>query len=107
MEVLQRRAVAVGRSADLVQRDEAAVAVEESVLDGLGHDRPAGLLKAGDEGQHVAPVERLFDLEQQQAEDEVDRCRLAYRGAGARGGLLPDRQEERGRPHRGTVTTGT
>src|SRR3546814_16596177 len=86
MEVLQRRAVAVGRPADLVQRDEAAVAVEEGVLDGLGHDRPAGLLKTGDEGQHVARVERLFDLEQQPAEDAVDRCRLAYRSEERRGG---------------------
>ena len=37
-------------AADIVQGQQAAVAIERGVLDALGHDRRGGLLKAGDEG---------------------------------------------------------
>ena len=37
----------VGAAADLVQRDQAVVPVEDRVLDALGHDRPAELLETG------------------------------------------------------------
>ena len=60
-------------AADLVQRDQPVVAVEDRVLDGLGHHRAGGLLEAAGEVERAGDVGAVVEVELQQPADELDR----------------------------------
>ena len=69
-------------AADLVQRDQAVVAVESGVLDALGHHRRGELLEAHGEIEHFAPalpgLGRGFQREH--AAHEVEHARIGDAG---------------------------
>ena len=72
-----------GIAADLVEREQAVVAVEGGVLDALGRDRRRGLLEARDE------LVRRVGLEQQDARELVRACRGAARPRGRASSTRP------------------
>ena len=66
MEVGQRHSEFVGRSADLVERQQRTVTIERRVLQPFRHDWPGQLLKAHDEQPAlgtvgVADAVRIFE----------------------------------------------
>ncbi len=89
-ELLRAGAEAARVAADLVQRDEPAVAVEGGVLDALGHDRAAGLLEAAGELRPQSLLLALAagqSLGQRQVADQVDDDRVGLLPSQARGVL--------------------
>ena len=87
VEIRDGRSKARGISADLVERYETIVHVEDSVFDGFGHDRTRQLLELHDKFNELGPVLRteIRHVPQQQRvaheiEQGLRRARVALPG---------------------------
>ena len=72
VEGVGRRAEMVRLAADLVERDEAVVAIEHRVLERLGHDGAGRLLEALREGQRRGPILGGVKVEQNEAREKIE-----------------------------------
>ena len=73
MEEIDIGAVMIRLAADLVQRDQPVVAVEDRVLHRLRHHRAGGLLQAAGEIERAGDIGAVLEIELQEPADELDR----------------------------------
>ncbi len=72
MEGVGRRAEMIGLAPDLIERDQAVVAIEHRVLERLGHDGAGRLLEALREGERRGPILGGVKVEQNEAREKVE-----------------------------------